>query len=114
MKGKTEDALSFYSYINILHPNMKFTMEREENHELPLLDVLLDNNSDQGIITTVFHKKTFTGLHTNLNSFVPFSYKSGLVRALVDLTFEINYTWDGFHLNKNNLTKTFKEEFVPF
>ena len=47
-----QNALSFYSYINIQHPNIKFTMEREENHKFPFLYVLLDNNySNQGIIT---------------------------------------------------------------
>ena len=61
-----QDALSFYSYINIQHPNIKFTMEREENHKFPFLDVLLDNSSNLGIITSVFHKKTYTGLLTIL------------------------------------------------
>ena len=47
-----QNTLSFYSYINIQHPNIKFTMEREENHKFPFLYVLLDNNySNQGIIT---------------------------------------------------------------
>jgi len=40
------DALSFYSYINTQHPNIKCTMEREENYRLPFLDVLLDNTSN--------------------------------------------------------------------
>ena len=57
-----QDALSFFSYINSQHPNIKFTMEREENQKLPFLDVLLDNHSNQGIITSVFHKKTYSGL----------------------------------------------------
>ncbi|XP_068735304.1 uncharacterized protein [Montipora capricornis] len=35
-----QDALSFFSYINSQHPNIKFTMEKEENHKLPFLDVL--------------------------------------------------------------------------
>ena len=40
-----QDALSFFSYINSQHPNIKLTMEREKNHKLPFLDVLLDNHS---------------------------------------------------------------------
>ena len=102
-----QDALSFFTCINSLHPNIKFTMEREENHKLPFLDVLLDNHSNRGIITSVFHKKTYTGLLTtgNYYSFVPFSYKLGLVRTLVDRIFKINNTWAGFHLNINNSPK---------
>ena len=36
-----QDALSFFSYIHSQHPNIKFTMDREENHKLPLSDVIL-------------------------------------------------------------------------
>ena len=57
------------------------------------------------LYTSVFHKKTYTGLLTNYFSFVPFSYKLGLVRTLVDRIFKINNTWAGFHLDINNLTK---------
>ena len=57
---KEQDSSSFYSYINIQHPNIKITMEREENHQLPFLIVLLKDNRNQGFITSVFHKKTPT------------------------------------------------------
>ena len=60
-----QDALSFFSYINSQHPNIKFTMEREENQKLPFLDVLLDNYKGWSFITSVFHKKTYPGLFTN-------------------------------------------------
>ena len=30
-----QDALSFFSYINSQHPNIKFTMEREETRSSP-------------------------------------------------------------------------------
>ena len=88
-------------------------MEKEENHKLPFLDVLLDNHSNHGIITSVFHKKTYTGLLTNYYSFVPFSYKLGLVRTLVDRVFKINNTWTGFHLDISNLTKTLRKNLFP-
>ena len=88
-------------------------MEREENHKIPFLDVLFDNNSNHGIISSVFHKKTYTGLLTNFYTFVPFSYKSGLVRTLVDGTFKINNTWAGFHFDINNLTKTLGRNLFP-
>ena len=69
-----QDALSFFSSINSQHPNIKFTRVREENHKLPFLDVLLDNYSNQGITTSLFHKKTCTqsGFLTNYYGFVPF------------------------------------------
>ena len=61
----------------------------------------------------MFHKKTCTGLLTNFYSFVPFSYKSGLIRILIDRTFKINNTWAGFHLDITNLIKTLKRDLFP-
>ena len=71
-------ALSLYDYINNQHPNIELTMDRamdrEVNHKLPFLDALLDKNNNQGLITSVFHKKTYTGLLTNFYSFLHFCY----------------------------------------
>ena len=39
------------------------------------------------VVTSVYRKKTFTGLLTNFFSFTSFSYKTGLIRTLVDLIF---------------------------
>ena len=76
---------------------------------------LIDNHSNQGIITSVFHKKTYTGLLTNYFSFVPVSYKLGLVCTLVDRIFIINNTWAGFQLDlhANKLTKTLRRNLFP-
>ena len=38
------DATIFFDYINSRHPNIKFTMEKQFNHKLPFLDVLIDNH----------------------------------------------------------------------
>ena len=99
---------SFFSFINSQHPNIKFTMEREENYNLPFLDELLDNNSNQGIVTKVFHKKTCTCLLTNYYNFIPFRYKLGLVCTLRSKT---DSTWAGFDLDIINLTKTLRGNF---
>ena len=92
------------TYINGKHPNIRFAMETEVNHNLPFSDLLLDNsNPVQSLVTSVFRKSTYTGLLTNFLSFSPFSYKLGLTRTLVDRTFKINNTWTGFHNNIKEL-----------
>ena len=78
-------------------------MERESNQVLPFLGVLLNNKSPQCPVTTIYRKKTFTGLLTNVLSFTPLCYKMGLVKTLIDLTFKINNTWLGFHKDIQNL-----------
>ena len=36
------------------------------------------------LITSVYRKSTFTVLLQNYNSFVPFTYKKGLLKTLID------------------------------
>ncbi|XP_068697770.1 uncharacterized protein [Montipora foliosa] len=56
------DATLFFNYINNQHPNIRFTMEREADHVLPFLDVLINNTDPHQSVTTVYRKKTFTGI----------------------------------------------------
>ena len=71
-------------------------MEKESENRLPFSDVLIDNNQVP-VLTTVFHKSTFTGLLMNFISFTSSSYKLGLIRTLIDRAYKINSTWLGFH-----------------
>ena len=51
-------------YLNKQHPNIKFTIEKEEKNSLPFLDTRIIRNVDK-YVTTVYHKKTFTGVYLN-------------------------------------------------
>ena len=76
------DALSFLHYLNARHNNIKFTTEFEKNDEIPFLDILLKRNLDSSFSTSVYRKKTFTGLYTKWDSFTPRKYKINLVCTL--------------------------------
>ena len=70
-------ALLFFNYINSRHPNIRFAMEKEVDcHKIPFLDVLI-NSATHFPVTSVYRKKTFTGLLTNYFSFTSNSYKLG-------------------------------------
>ena len=45
------------------NPNIKFTMELEENQEIPFIDVRIKRNLNN-FTTTAHRKTTFTGLYT--------------------------------------------------
>ena len=78
----SKDAASrFLDFLNSRHPNIKFTMELEENREIPFLDVCIKRDHNT-FSTTIHHKKTFTGLYTKWDSFTPRKYKVNLIRTL--------------------------------
>ena len=91
------DAIIFFDYINSRHPNISFIMRKEAYNKLPFLDVPVNNNDPNSLLTSVYRKRTFTGLLTNYFSFTSFSYKLGLIRTLVDRAYKINDTWLEIH-----------------
>ena len=109
---REQDVVSFHNYIDSQHPNIRFTMEREVGNKLAFLDVLVNNNP-LNLQTSIFRKKTFTGLLTNYFSFTPISYKMGLVRTLVDRVYKINNSWIGFHKDIKDLTLILRKNLFP-
>ena len=93
----------FHAYLNSQHPNISFTCEFENNSTLPFLDVLIDRSN--GFSTSVCRKPSFTGLFTNFDSFIPISYKRGLVYTLVNRYFKICSSYHLFHSELLNLKK---------
>ena len=96
-----DEADRFLNYLNELHPNIKFTCDKEAFDKLPLLDLLLmknDDNADDNISITVYRKPTHSGVFTHFLSFIPFKYKIGLIRTLVDRAFKICSSWELFHV----------------
>jgi len=81
--NSTNDAVSFLNYLNDKHPNIKFTHELEHDEKLSFLDILIININGT-FQTTIFRKKTFTGLYTKWDSFLPRKYKVNLINTLID------------------------------
>jgi len=103
----SEDAILFFEYL--CHPDIKFTMETEEEGQLPFLHVLLSKQSTSdnqcSCVTSVFRKKTYTGLLTNYFSFTPFKY--------IDRAYKINNTTQGFQNDIKNLSVILKRNLFP-
>jgi len=95
------------------YTNIHFTMEKETDHVLPFLDVLIDNTHHGSVVTSAFRNKTFTGLLSNYLSFAPLSYKIGLIRTLIDRVFKINNTWLAFHKGHYETSFHFAQESFP-
>ena len=91
------DAFLFFDVLNSQHDNIKFTMEKESNNTLAFLDVFINNKDPSNLITSVYRKKTLTGLLTGFFSFTSFSYKLGLIQTLLDRAYKINKILLGFN-----------------
>ena len=74
----------FLDYLNRQHANITFTAEIECDGKLPFLDIDI-SRSESKFATSVYHKRTFTGLFTNFHSFIPNTPKQNLVSCLPQL-----------------------------
>ena len=83
-----EDCNNFFIQLNSLHPSLRFTFEKESNHSLPFLDVLVERH-DSEFLTSVYRKPTFTGQYLRWNSFSPQKRKINLIGTLVHRAFMI-------------------------
>ena len=88
------EATKFRDYLNSKHPNIQFTDEPEVNNVLSFLDVTIHN--ENSVTTSVYRKKTYTGLLTNYFSYTSDTYKLGLIRNLLFRAYHINSSWQGY------------------
>jgi len=82
--------------LNGLHPNIKFTIEEEENCSLPFLDIRMTREVNC-LTTSVYRKSTHSGVFTHYTSFVPFYLKSQLIRTLLHRAYEICSSYELLH-----------------
>ena len=76
------DCDHFQEKLNLLHPALKFTVEKEEKNSLTFLDVVVEKEGT-GLLTCVYRKPTFTGNYIRWNSFSPNTRKISLIKTLV-------------------------------
>ena len=82
--------------LNSFHPAIQFTSTKEENDELPFLDVLVRRANDK-LETSVYRKPTYTGLLIHWTSFVPKSYKISAISSMVYRAIRISSTYTIMH-----------------
>ncbi|CAF1149072.1 unnamed protein product [Brachionus calyciflorus] len=81
IKGNAKKCLDF---LNKQHPNISFTIEHECNKRtLPFLDTLVKRSLGK-FTTTIYYKKTLTGVYLNWTSLTAGKYKIGLISCLLN------------------------------
>ena len=68
----------FQEKLNLLHPALKFTVEKEQNNSLNFLNALVEKEGT-GFLTSIYRKPTFTGQYIRWNSFSPKMRKITLI-----------------------------------
>ena len=107
-----EQVQSFHTYMNTQHPNIKFTIELENNNKLPFIGISVSHNN-LGFSTTVYHKPTDTGLGMQYTSFNQSSFKSNSISTLVHRCFSICSSWSLFHIQIEYLHQFFCNNGFP-
>ena len=106
------DAECFLNYANSRHPNIKFTLEKEESNRLSFLDVQVIRETDR-FNCSIFRKSTFTGLGSNFYSFCFYNFKVNSILTLLHRAFTITSDWQLFHKEIEFLHTFFKQNCYP-
>ena len=80
----SEHVKPFVDYMNSKLKNINFSYETEKDEQMPFLEV---NVFREKFVTNVYRKETFTGVYTNLSSFIPLEHKFGLAYTLLHRCF---------------------------
>ena len=108
-----QDSLNFLNFLNNRHPNIKFTIEKQNNHSIAFLDVFISGINNQNLTLQTYHKSTYTGLLLNFKSFTSFSFKISLIKCLIDRSFKICNNWNFFHNGIENIKSNLIKNAYP-
>ena len=68
--------------MNTKHQNISFIFEIEAQNSFSFLDIKIVRNTEKKAFETVHRKNTFSGIFNNLKSFIPMTYKTGLLETM--------------------------------
>ena len=84
--GSDLDFEHFQGKLNLLHPSLKLTVEKEQNNSMNFLDVVLEKEGTK-FLTNINRKLTFTRQYTRWNFLSSKITKITLIRTLVHRAF---------------------------
>ena len=100
--GNKQDSLHFLDVLNNRHPNIKFTTEKQINHSIAFLDVIISGINNQDLTLQTYYKLVYTGLLLNFKSFTSFLYKISLIKSLLYRSFKI-CNWNSVYNDIENI-----------
>ena len=91
---------------------MSFNIETEQNNKISFLDVNVIREQGK-FVTSVYRKPTFSGVYTHFDSFLPDTYKIGMIYTLINKCFQICSSWLMFHQQLILLREIFQKNGYP-
>ena len=80
--GSELDCDHVQEKLNLLHPALKFTTEKEQSNSLHFLDVVVEKEGTR-FLTSIYRKPTFTGRYIRWNSFSRKTRKISFIKTSV-------------------------------
>ena len=96
----------FTDHINNQHSAIKFTIEKESDGSLPMLDVLMTRDDIGNLRFKVYRAPTHTDQYLNFSSNHPLQHKLGVVRTLCDRAHSIITTEEDREEELNKVRKS--------
>ena len=103
----------FHSRINRWHEKLTFTLELGSNNSISFLDVLVTQDEEDKLTTSMYRKPTHTGLYMLWDSNQNRKYKLGLIRTLVIRIYRICSKQSIIEKELNLLRKTLTDNGYP-
>ena len=108
-KGSIEELLH---HLNGVRPNIKFTLEQEEDGKISFLDTLL-RKEDRSLDVSVYRKPTHTDRYLHFKSHHPTDGKGGVVRCFHNMARGITSTQDNLQKEVDHLARVLKQNAYP-
>ena len=102
-----------FQHINSCHPKTRFTMETEENSQLPFLNTLIQRNSDNTISIRVHRKSTHTDQYLKFTSHHLARAKKSIITSLFDRAKNIISNRSDQGKEENHLTAVLQANGYP-
>ena len=80
--GSELDCDHFKGELTLLHPVLKFTVEKKQNNSLNFLDALVEKDGT-GFLTSIYRTPTLTGQYIRWKSFSPKTRTISVIKTLV-------------------------------
>ena len=91
--------------------SINFSLEKENDGRLSFLDINIFHEIGK-FVTSVYWKKSFSGVYTNFNSFIPETYKTELIKPLLLWCFSLCLDFAKLH-QEINILKVFCIKKLP-